>query len=347
MPSARTSSGLRAGALTSVIVVVGAGPAGATIAAHPHLSAGCAARPDGSVVCAYSRPSAQAVVVDVPDGVTSARISVRGGSGGLGSIDFGSVVPATTTPAGAGGSAAAVLRVDPAKNLEVRVGGAGASGIDGGAGGVGGGPGGKGSVGTFAGGAVVRGGGGGGGSEVRIAGTDPATADPLIAAGGGGGGGSGPPFPRFLPLTGGPGGAGGGVNGAPGGAINSGTRFGGAFAGGGSGGSQSAPGAGGALVVGVPVACVGADGTRGAGGDAVQEMPGLFAGGTGAGGGGGGYYGGGGGSAFTGGGGGSGFGPSGTRFGSGLNSTSEFRHGSLTNGEVIIEFAPPGRTYTD
>jgi hypothetical protein len=339
MPSARTSAGAGTGALTSVFVVLGALPAGAVTGQGAGLSPGCFGYDDGTVVCIYGRPSAGPITVDVPAGVISARITVRGGHGGKGQVEF-PVFGTSTAPGGPAGSASATVPLDPAKNLEVRVGGAGASGPQGGAGGVNGG--GQGSVGTFAGVMTVRGGGGGGGSEVRIAGTDPATENPLIAAGGGGGGGCGFPGPAVLPFFAGPGGVGGGINGGPGAGAKVGDGQ--SIFGGGYGGSQTGAGLGGALVPGVPSPVV-ANGSKGAGGNAAAEMPGLGAGG--AGGGGGGYYGGGGGSAFSGGGGGSGFGPPGTRYGSGPNTPTGFGAASPADGEVIIVFAPPGKHIAD
>lgn len=326
------------GALTSFFVVLGAMPAGAVITEPVALTKGCAQKKDRSVVCTFTRASGGAITVDVPDGVTTARLSVRGGAGGRGLFESDSLVPSGTNAGGSGGTASITLPVDAAKDLLVIVGAAGQSGADGGAGGDGAGPGGRGSVGVFAGSMVVRGGGGGGASEVRVAGA----AEPLVVAGGGGGGGSGLPLNGLLPFPVGPGGIGGGVNGAPGPSVNVGNGQ--AIAGGGAGGSQTAGGTGGAFVLGVPAGVVGATGTRGAGGDAAPEVPGLFAGGTGAGGGGGGYYGGGGGSAFAGGGGGSGFGPPDTRYGSGPNTPTSFVAAALSDGEVVIEFAPPPKT---
>jgi hypothetical protein len=337
MTSARVRAGAQTGALISVVLLLGAVPAGAVTQQGSGLSAGCQRITAERVTCTYTNPTASPIVVNVPDGATSATMSVRGGAGGPGVVTSPAPSGSAGSAGGAGGFARATISVDPARNLEVRVGGAGQPGADGGAGGVGGGPGGRGSSGDLFGLLTVRGGGGGGGSEVRVAGTNPATDNPLIAAGGGGGGGSS--FPLLGPSAGpGPGGAGGGAEGvaAPGITLGVGT-----IAGGGEGGTQTTGGAAGSLLPAVPFPIVGAPGTRGAGGDASTfSLAPLFTG-TGAGGGGGGYFGGGGGSIFSGGGGGSGFGPAGTTFDSGPNASGAFSAAALPDGEVVIEFVAP------
>lgn len=335
MTSVRIRTGVRAGALTSALLVLGAVPAGA-VTQRPALSPGCTEGTGGRVTCTFTSPTTgDAPIVDVPNRVTEATITVRGGAGGDGATAtlFG---PPVTSPGGAAGTAVATLTVDPAKDLEVRVGGAGQSGLDGGAGGVGGGAGGAGSSVGLPPIVALLGGGGGGGSEVRVAGTDPASDNPLVAAGGGGGGGSG----LFGLIPGpGPGGAGGGASGESAPGIDIGI---GEIAGGGEGGTATAGGAGGTLLDGVAGLIEGEAGSRGTGGAAATDiLPGLSVGGTGAGGGGGGYFGGGGGSVLSGGGGGSGFGPDGTVFGTGPAPAAPFTESALPDGEVIIEFAAP------
>lgn len=197
----------------ALAVLVGAlafpGSAAAASSAPAALPPGCGTV-GPQVVCTFSTPTpiGSPILFDVPTGVTTVAVTARGASGGRGNI---TLIPLNTVipqaPGGLGGTASASLGVDPAQDLQIRVGGRGEDGaLTGGAGGAnGGGPGG-----AFPNAVVVAlaGGGGGGGSEVRPAdGSTPLTADPLIAAGGGGGGGGALPFP---------GGAGGGLTGGDG-----------------------------------------------------------------------------------------------------------------------------------
>ncbi len=333
MTSARLRIGVRAGALSSALIVLGAVPAGAATQA-PALSPGCDEAADGRVTCTFTAPTTgDANVVEVPANVTSAQMTLRGGAGGAGVFQFLLGPTPDASPGGAGGTAVATVEVAPGSDLEVRVGGAGQDGVDGGAGGAGGG--GAGSVFGIPQVALGVGGGGGGGSEVRVGGTNPASDNPLVAAGGGGGGGSG--FPLSLIPGPGPGGAGGGEAGASAPGIDLGL---GSIAGGGAGGTQTTGGAGGTLLPALPV-IEGEAGARGVGGDApTAVVPGIIDG-TGAGGGGGGLFGGGAGSLFSGGGGGSGFGPAGTTFGTGPDPAAAFSAAALPDGEVLIEFAAP------
>lgn len=238
------------------------------------------------VRCLFVRPSALATVFTVPPGVVNLVVAARGGSGGPGDADQSSdctdgalSLPRAGTVRGAlgglGGTASAVLNVEPGQVLDLYVGGMGASanGLAGGAGGVnGGGPGGTVRLdpstdicdpfNQFGGG----GGGGGGGTFVMAHGTLPQVAVPLLAAGGGGGGGG-----TYGGVPGGSGGSGGGaVGGAGAGGANRGL---GGAAEGGAGG----PGAD--------------SGDRGAGGLGASSLSAPGAGG----GGGGGFFGGGGG----------------------------------------------------
>lgn len=333
MPFVHFPSGARTAALTSVLVVLGAVPAGA--ASGPGARDACERRADGRTACTFTEPTTAPLRIHVPAGVTSALMSVRGGAGGAGAIQLpDGQYGVSESPGGPGGTATATIPLRPGQSLDVRVGGAGQSGTDGGDGGLGGG--GTGCTLNFASSNVVQGsgggGGGGGGSEVRIGGSNPASEDPLIAAGGGGGGGSGifgvqDPVPHP-----GPGGAGGGRTGAAAPSIEMGDDV---FGGGGSGGTPSAGGdVGGAKAPGLPPA-MGNSGVRGQGGDAgMLAIPKTFEAGTGGGGGGGGgYFGGAAGSVFAGGGGGSGFGPNGTTFGIGPVGASD--------GQVVILFDAP------
>ncbi|WP_344600720.1 glycine-rich protein [Sporichthya brevicatena] len=274
-------------------------PAGSAWAALPSECAQAGL----DVTCTFT-DTAGAITLDVPDGVTSVEMAVRGGSGGSGQTASPFLPEPLVTPGGLGGTATATVPVDPATDLEIRVGGAGQDGADGGAGGAHGG-----AAGTTLNVLVLalQGGGGGGGSEVRVAGTDPAADDPLIAAGGGGGGGGG-----FFGSA--EAGAGGGTTGGD--APN-----------GGFGGTQTEGGAGAGLI---PNILTGESGSRGQGGAALVL--------TGGGGGGGGYYGGGGAGADLqsliggGGGGGSGFGPDSVSFGVASDPG---------DGEVVLRFTLP------
>lgn len=238
------------------------------------------------VRCLFTRSVAIATVFPVPAGVVNLTVSARGGSGGPGDADQSSdctdgalslprARTVTGAPGGLGGTASAVLNVEPGQVLDLYVGGMGSSanGITGGAGGLNGGaPGGTVRLdpganvcdpfNQFGGG----GGGGGGGSFVMAHGTLPQVAVPLLAAGGGGGGGG-----TYGGVPGGSGGAGGGPAGDDGtGGVNRGL-------GGTTRGGTGGPGAD--------------HGDRGSGGLGAQTLGAPGAGG----GGGGGFFGGGGG----------------------------------------------------
>ncbi|GAA0631228.1 hypothetical protein GCM10009547_38900 [Sporichthya brevicatena] len=330
MTSARLRATARTGALSAGLLVLAAAPAGA-VTSVPGLDDGCRSNGDGTVICRLL-PASGPQRVHVPAGVHSAVMSLRGGAGGAGTLQTPVPVPGLTeSPGGPGGTATATIPLVPGSELDVRVGGAGLSGVDGGAGGPGGG--GNGNT-LVLGGLGLAGGGGGGASEVRIGGSNPSGADPLIAAGGGGGGGSGALTAQDAVVLG-PGGAGGGTTGehAPG--VDPGEAFGGVLGGGGTGGTPTAGGeASGLVIQGLPP-LMGGSGVRGQGGDAgMFTIPTAFEDGIGGGGGGGGgYFGGSAGSVFAGGGGGSGFGPDGTEFGVGP--------ADARDGEVVIVFAAP------
>ncbi len=337
MKAAHLGVGGRAGVLTSVLLVLSATPAGA-VSQQAKSDDGCERRADNRVACTFTEPTTAPIRVQVPAGVTSALMAVRGGAGGAGAVQMpDGHVGVSESPGGPGGTATATIPLRPGQDLDVRVGGAGHSGPDGGDGGLGGG--GTGCTLNFISSNVIQGsgggGGGGGGSEVRVGGSNPAAADPLIAAGGGGGGGSGffgAQEPVAYP---GPGGAGGGRTGAAAPSIEMGDDV---FGGGGPGGTPSAGGeVGGAKAPGLPPA-MGNSGVRGQGGDAgMLAIPKMFEAGTGGGGGGGGgYFGGAAGSLFAGGGGGSGFGPVGTTFGTGAS-----RESAPKDGQVVIVFDAP------
>ncbi|HUR75902.1 MAG TPA: hypothetical protein VMZ00_16590, partial [Sporichthya sp.] len=163
---------------------VAAGASAPPASAAPLLAPECAA--DGHQVhCLFTQSSAIATVFTVPAGVVNLVVSARGGSGGPGDADqSGGCTESTLSlpradsvrgaAGGLGGTASAVLNVEPGQILDLFVGGVGnsANGITGGAGG--------------------RGGGAPGGT-VRI---DPSTdvCDPFNQFGGGGGGGGGGSF---------------------------------------------------------------------------------------------------------------------------------------------------------
>jgi hypothetical protein len=205
---------------------------------------------------------------------------------------------------GAGGSAAATLRVTPGETLVVSVGSTGTDFGDTGAGGTpDGGPGGASNT------TGPSGSGGGGSSDIRQGGSD--LAHRVLVGGGGGGGGIGFEIVEPVPEDGG---AGGGLNGGIGTPQQPTNTF------SGRGGTQIAGGAGG-----VEPPLFGNNGDAGAFGQGGAGASGGFFGGSG---GGGGYFGGGGGGSFSPpipevfgdpGGGGSGFGPAGTVFQTGVN----------------------------
>ncbi|HUR73519.1 MAG TPA: glycine-rich protein [Sporichthya sp.] len=333
MASAHLPTGARTVALTAVLLVVGAAPAGAV----SQQAAGCEFGAGGRLTCTYRTPTLSPLHIVVPQGVHRAVMTVRGGAGGPGSLSTPvPVAGLSESPGGAGGTASATFALHPGQFLDVRVGGAGQPGAEGGGGGLGGG--GNGNTLVFV-GLGLAGGGGGGGSEVRFGGANPAGTPPLIAAGGGGGGGSGilglqvPGAPQL-----GPGGAGGGTSGEPGAGIELGN---GVFGGGGRGGTSTGGGDPGAVVIpGLP-SVLGGAGTRGQGGDAgMLTIPKMFEDGIGGGGGGGGgYFGGSGGNLFGGGGGGSGFGPPSATFGTAAGKA--VTGVALPDGEVVIAFDPP------
>lgn len=203
---------------------------------------------------------------EVPTGVTSITVDVRGAQGGQPS--------GTAITPGSGGRVQTTLTVTPGETLTVNVGGRGGSGSTGGDGGFnGGGDGGE---------DVSTGGGGGGASDIRRSSTK------LVVAGGGGGAGGT-----------GTGGAGGGTTGGVGIVIGGHGRPGG-------GGTQTAGGLGGPGDQNTDPASDdgedGALGTGGDGGDGSSEAGGTGGGG----GGGGYYGGGGGGGGLPGAGGGGG-----------------------------------------
>lgn len=278
------------GLVTAVVAsAVTAAPAAAArdVDAVTGLPAECSAR-GKQVRCLWTTPSAIPEVFTVPTGVVNLKVLARGGSGGPGDADQSEDCTdgAVTLPGaesvegaegGVGGTASAILNVEPGQVLDLYVGGMGnsANGITGGAGGINGGaPGGTvqlvdvhavicDAFNQFGGG----GGGGGGGSFVMAHNTHPAVAVPLLAAGGGGGGGG-----TYASAPGGRGGAGGGEAGDPGNNTQVGGAGGTALGGGGGGPN-------------------GENGSRGLGGLGAPSLttPG------GGGGGGGGYFGGGGG----------------------------------------------------
>ncbi|WP_051098309.1 calcium-binding protein [Sporichthya polymorpha] len=230
------------------------------------------------VLCVFAKPTEKPVRFVVPEGVSSIDAYVQGAAGGDG--------PPDTSFGGRGGTAHAVLLVEPGEVWDLRVGGRGGNATAIGGRPAHGGINGGGAAGT------TGAGGGGGRTEIHVregsVSPDPLSTDPLIAAGGGGGGGAAPDRRSN-------GGHGGGSIGAAG--------LGGSSAGAGAGATETAGGAGAA--------------------DAKAGARGI--GGTGAGAGGGaGYFGGGGAArALTSGlttraggaGGGSGFGLPGTTFG--------------------------------
>ncbi len=246
--------------------------------------------------CTYTDPSAAETLV-VPPNVTSAQITLRGGSGGHGAKP--PLNPNVAGGAGGGGGiTGATVALTPGTTLRIYVGGAGGdgrtssdactTGNQGGAGGLSGGiqTGGNGGNGFFQDDMGCSGGGGGGGSFVMSGGRTlgqitfgPGGAVPLLVAGGGGGGGGG------SQQLAGAGGNGGSSSGATAGAPPQTPQA-------GSGGG--APGASGSVTGGPGVQAV-----------ATESLTADDAGG----GGGGGYAGGGGGGLSSGGGGGAGLGP--------------------------------------
>jgi hypothetical protein len=174
----------------------------------------------GQQVHCQTTDFSQPFQVEVPDGLTSAHLTLLGGEGGFGATEEVSdrtyLRSAAAPSGGIGGSTTTTLSLTPGEFIDIYVGGPGGngSGCAGGSHGKSGGlnNGGQGGDGDFDGSLCngTAGGGGGGGTFAMPHGNQPGAGTPLAAAGGGGGGsGSGSGSP------GGVGGKGGGTSTGP------------------------------------------------------------------------------------------------------------------------------------
>jgi Bacterial Ig-like domain (group 3)/Domain of unknown function DUF11 len=251
---ARTAPAAAGLALAAAVI-----PAGAAAAQPSNCS-----QSGSTVTCTFTESGA-AVTWPVPAGLTSAALTLYGGSGGSASSSGGA--------GGAGAEVTGTVALSGISSLTLNVAGAGGDGPSGTAGYGGGGASGSGNG---------FGGGGGGGGATTVSGSG----GTLLVAGGGGGGGQGSPSADI------DGGSGGNADtaGQSGQTL---TNQGNAVYGGGGGGAgtQTAGGAGGDGGAVLVYTCAGTDGITGSTGSAGQGGDGT---GNAAGaGGGGGYFGGG------------------------------------------------------